>query len=84
MTMSLHIPKALREEMNKHPNINWSRVAQEAFRKEMGDPKIRDHTDDYIRRLVAKNKELLEEVSWLKHDLARIKKSIRRVLGADK
>jgi hypothetical protein len=40
VTMTLAVPKELKERMESFPEINWSEVARQAFRQKIGDLEI--------------------------------------------
>jgi hypothetical protein len=40
VTMTLAVPKELKERMDSFPEINWSEVARQAFRRKVEDLEI--------------------------------------------
>lgn len=49
VNMTLAVPKDMKEDMDKYPEMNWSEVARQAFRD-----KLRDL--EFIRRFRSKSK----------------------------
>jgi len=37
VTMTLAVPKELKNKMEEHPEINWSEVARQAFKQKLKD-----------------------------------------------
>lgn len=68
--MTLSIPDELREEMRKHPEINWSEIARQALRRE-------------IERLHVYDR-LLSGSSLSEEDAVEMGREIRRAAARDR
>lgn len=68
--MTLSIPDELREEMRKHPEINWSEIARQALRRE-------------IERLHVYDR-LLSGSSLSEEDAVELGREIRRAAARDR
>ena len=57
VTMTLAVPKELKERMDSFPEINWSEVARQAFRRKVEDLEILKR---FTRESTLTEKEALE------------------------
>jgi hypothetical protein len=68
VTMTLAVPKELKERMDTFPEINWSEVARQAFRRKVEDLEI---LRKFTRESTLTEKEALELGAELSKKLAK-------------
>lgn len=68
MTMTLAVPKELKKKMDSFPEINWSEVARQAFRRKVEDLEI---LRKFTRESTLTEKEALELGAELSKKLAK-------------
>jgi hypothetical protein len=68
VTMTLAVPKELKKKMDSFPEINWSEVARQAFRRKVEDLEI---LRKFTRESTLTEKEALELGAELSKKLAK-------------
>ncbi len=68
VTMTLAVPKELKERMDSFPEINWSEVARQAFRRKVEDLEILKR---FTRESILTEEEALELGAELNKKLAK-------------
>jgi hypothetical protein len=68
VTMTLAVPKELKERMDSFPEINWSEVARQAFRRKVEDLEILKR---FTRESALTEEEALELGAELNKKLAK-------------
>ena len=68
VTMTLAVPKELKERMDSFPEINWSEVARQAFRRKVEDLEI---LRNFTRESTLTEEEALELGAELSKKLAK-------------
>lgn len=56
VSMTLAIPEDLKKEMDKHPEMNWSEIARQAFREKLEKDMLLEKMDKML-----KNSKMTEE-----------------------
>ena len=67
VSMTLAIPPKLREQMRKHPEINWSEVARQAIKKRAEE--------------LEAFKEFIKDSEMTQEDALRLGRKVRRAVG---
>lgn len=68
VTMTLAVPKELKERMDSFPEINWSEVARQAFRRKVEDLEI---LRNFTRESTLTEEEALDLGAELSKKLAK-------------
>ncbi len=58
----VHVPSDLNEEMKRHPEVNWSRVAETAFRQQLGQ--LGSGIDGVTNADLDRRLKQIEEIVW--------------------
>ncbi len=70
--ITVTVPDEFKQEMNEHPEINWSQVAREAFEERLSKLKTVEELDE-----ITSKSELTEE------DVDEISEKIKRSLAEE-